>query len=110
MRDWWEENIHYYDYDPNTIYRWHDKVDTFVVAEVVIYSSDGTPKIGLYFLVTKQELFFSGVTMEGAVEEAGRVRPNIVQEWRARAEELEESIQVLFDWRGQEIERRPVKR
>ena len=108
MRDWWEENIHYYDYDPDALGGW-TAVDTFKVAEAVIYSADDTAKIGLVFLVTKQELF-SAVTMEGAIEEARRVRPNIVQEWRARAEELEESIQVLFDWRGQEIERRPVKR
>lgn len=108
MCDWWEENIHYHVYDPNTIYRWHDKVDTFVVAEVAIYSSDGTPKIGLYFLVTKQELL-GGVTMEGAIEEAKRVIPNIVQEWRARLEELAETIQVLLDWKGREMERRPVR-
>ncbi len=108
MCDWWEENIHYYVYDPNTIYRWHDKVDTFVVAEVAIYSSDGTPKIGLYFLVTKQELL-SGVTMEGAIEEAKRVIPNIVQESRARVEELAETIQVLLDWKGREMETRPVR-
>ncbi len=109
MRDWWEENIHYTVYDPDTTRGWYDKVDTYVVAEVAIYSLDGTPKIGLYFLVTHQELL-SGVTKETAIAEAERVIPNIVQEWRAGVEEQRESIQVMFDWRGQEIERRPVKR
>ncbi len=109
MRDWWEENIHYYDYDPDALGDWTD-VDTSKVAEAVIYSADGSAKIGLVFLVTEQALVMSGITKEAVVAEARLVRPNIVQEWRARAEELEESIQVLFDWRGQEIERRPVKR
>ena len=109
MRDWWEENIHYTVYDPDTIRRWYDKVDTYVVAEAAIYYPDDTPKIGLYFLVTKQGLL-SGVTKETAIAEAEQVIQNIAQEWGARVEEQEESIQVLFDWRGQEIERRPVKR
>jgi len=109
MRDWWEENIHYYDYDPDALGGW-TAVDTFKVAEAVIYSADDTAKIGLVFLVTQQDLMVSGITKEAVVAEARRLRPNIVQEWRVRAEDLEESIQVLFDWRGQEIERRPVKR
>ena len=112
MRDWWEENknIHYTVYDPDTTPRSHDWVDTLVVAEAAIYSSDGTPKIGLYFLVTHQEQLLGGVTKETAIAEAERVIRNIAQEWRPRVEEQRESIRVLFDWRGQEIERRPVKR
>jgi hypothetical protein len=104
MLDWWEENVHYLDYDPDRLGRPHNMVDTFIVAEAAIYSSDGTPKIGLYFLVTKQDLL-SGVTKETAIAEAKRVRPNIVQEWRARVEQQEGSIQVFYSSRGEEIRR-----
>lgn len=108
MHDWWEENIHYYDYDPDKLGPRPDMVDTFVVAEAAIHSSDRTPKIGLYFLVTKQDLL-SGVTKETAIAEAKRVRPTIVQEWRARVEEQEGSIQIFYSWEGDEISRRPVR-
>lgn len=108
MHDWWEGNIHYYDYDPQKTRRWHDKVDTFVVAEAAIYSADNTPKIGLVFLVSGQDLK-SGITMEAAIEKARQIRPAIVQEWRGRVEEIGENLIVLLDWKGQEIEKRQAK-
>jgi len=108
MRDWWEGNIHYTVYGPDTLGGQRDMVDTFRVAEAAIYSSDDTPKIGLYFLVTKQDLL-SGVTKETAIAEAEQVIRNIAEEWRARVEEQEGSIQIFYSWGGEEIERRSVR-
>ena len=106
MRDWWEENIHYTEYDSETIYGWHDMVDTYVVAEVAIYSADGTPRIGLYFVFTGQDAMIRGVTKDAAIEEAKRVRPKIVQEWHPRVGKQKETIQVLYKWNGQYVGQR----
>ncbi|MGH2396266.1 MAG: hypothetical protein ACRDFW_04610 [bacterium] len=107
MGDWWEGNVHYTVYVPDTLGPQRDMVDTFRVAEAAIYSSDGTPKIGLYFLVTKQDLL-SGVTKERAIGEADRVMRSIAEEWKARVEEEEGSIQIFYSWSGEEIKRRQV--
>ncbi len=109
MREWWEGNIHYTEYGPGTIYRWHDMVDTYVVAEVAIYSADGTPKIGLYFLLTGQDIKIRGITIEAAVAGAQQVRPKIVQEWQPRVEKQKETIQVLYKWNGQYVAERLAK-
>ncbi|MFQ5904085.1 MAG: hypothetical protein ACE5JO_10370, partial [Candidatus Binatia bacterium] len=86
-----------------------DMVDTYVVAEASIYSPDDTPKIGLYFVVTGQDLKLDGITKETAIVEARRIRPEIVEEWRARAETPKETIQVVYSWRGQYVAERLAK-
>ena len=101
-----EVEIHYTDYEPETIRRCPDMVDTYVVAEASIYSADGVPKIGFYFVVTGQDLMLTGITKEAAVTEARRVRPQIVEEWQARVEEQKETIQVVYNWRGQYVAKR----
>ena len=98
--------IHYTDYEPETIRRCSDMVDTYVVAEASIYSADGVPKIGLYFVVTGQDLKLTGITKETAIGEARRIRPQIVEEWQEQVEEQENTIQVVYSWRGQYVAQR----
>lgn len=97
------------DYEPDTIDRCPDMIDTFVVAKASIYSPDDRPKIGLYFVVTKQDLMSSGITMEIAIVGAREVRSTIVEEWQARLGEQEQTIQVVYSWRGKHIAQRPAK-
>jgi len=97
------------DYEPEKLGHCHDMVDTFVVAEASIYSPDDRPKIGLYFVVTKQDLLTSGITKEVAIAGAREVRPNIVKEWQERVGEQEQPIQVVYSWRGEYITQRPAK-
>ena len=104
----WEDNVLYKDYKPEAFGDW-PSVDTFRVAEAVIYSADDHAKIWLCFLVRAQDLKISGMTKAAIIERAEQARQTRVEEWRARVEEQREGIQVLFDWRGQEMERRPLK-
>lgn len=101
--------IHYTNYDPETIRHCPDMIDTFVVAEASIYSPDDTPKIEIYFVVTGQDLHLRGITTEIAIERAREVRPNIVQEWQERLEEQEQTIQVVYTWRGEYVAQRAVR-
>lgn len=106
MKDWWEgTNLHYTVHDQETCRRWDDMVDTLVVAQAAIYSGS-TPKVGLYFLVTVQHLKSSGMTKEAVIQRAEQAMLEKVQEWRARVEEQEGSVQVLHWWTGEEIRRR----
>ncbi|MFQ5846968.1 MAG: hypothetical protein ACE5IQ_04745 [Candidatus Methylomirabilales bacterium] len=100
---------YYRDYEPDAIRKCPDMVDTFVVAEASIYSPDDTPKIGLYFTVTKQDLVSSGITMEAAIAGAREVRPSIVEEWQERLGEQEQTMQVVYTWRGDYVAERPAK-
>lgn len=81
-------------------------VDTYIVAEASIYSAEGVPKIGLYFVVTAQDLKLNGITKETAIAEARRIRPQIAEEWQARMEEQKETIQVVYNWRGNYVAQR----
>jgi len=107
MEEWWEDNkIHYTVRDPETLCKWHGMVDTFLVADAAIYSADNIPKIGLYFLVTKQQLMVSG--KEAIVGKSKGAMLEKVKEWQAKVEEQEGSIQVLHWWTGEEFKRRPA--
>ena len=97
------------DYEPEKLGHCPDMVDTFVVAEASIYSPDDHPKIGLYFVVTGQDLMLRGITKEVAIAGAREVRPSIVKEWQARVGELEQALQVVYSWRGEYVAQRPVK-
>lgn len=97
------------DYEPETIRHCPDMVDTYVVAEASIYSPDDRPKIGLYFVVTAQDLKLRGITKEVAIAGAREIRPIIVEEWQARSGEQEQTIQVVYTWRGEYVAQRPAK-
>lgn len=78
-------------------------------AEASIYSPDDRPKIGLHFVVTKQDLMSSGITMEIAIAGAQEVRPTIVEEWEGRVGEQKQTIQVAYTWRGEYRAQRPAR-
>ncbi len=106
MEDWWEKNVHFTVHGPDNLRHWPFRLDTSVVAEAAIYSAQDIPRIGLYFLVTAQDLKMRNITREAVTEGATQAMAERVQEWTPQVEKQKETIQVEYNWNGQYIGKR----
>jgi hypothetical protein len=103
----WEDPIHYYDYAPETVQRYHGR-DGFIVAEAFIYNPEGTASLGIVYVVSAQDVR-AGVTLAQAIAEARR---NLAQLTRRdlpgtpfeEAKTLQQNKVFLFAWNGQSLE------
>ena len=102
----WEGQIHYYDYEPDTIAR-RSGMDAFTVAEAFIYNPDNTASLALVFVVSGPDLHVRGVTMERAVAEARRNLEQLTRPGPGTfvedAKTLKQHKVLLFSWNGQPL-------
>ena len=102
MQERWEDNVHYYDYTPDSISRFPNR-DAFTLAEAWVYSEDEQCSLWIVVLVEGKDLKTKAVTLEHAISEGSALRNRLVQQYREEARFLKENQKLQYSWSGRTL-------
>ena len=100
---WAGDELHYYDYTPDTVKREPDR-DAYIVAEVFVYDAAKVERVAIRVMVTGQELHGGRLTLDDAIRRGEAVRDRAITKHRAQLP-IGHRV-VLCDLHGHEIETR----
>ena len=100
---WVGDELHYYDYTPDTVTREPNR-DAYIVAEVFVYDANKTERVAIRVMVTGQELHSARLTLDEAIRRGEAVRDRAITKHRAQLPIGHRA--VLCDLHGHEIETR----
>lgn len=99
--DWWEGEIHYRDFDPESLKRWPDR-DAATVAEAWVYSPERR-HLGIVVLVDEFDVARGAITRERAIAEGRELRDRLVREHKGEALGLTSDRLLMYWWDGRSI-------
>ena len=102
MHDRWDEDVHYYDYTPDSMEQWPDR-DASTVAKAFIYSDDCQHTLGIIIFVSGLELRTSQVSREQVIHDGAKLRDELVDQYKQEGRKLKENRVLLYSWEGHGI-------
>jgi hypothetical protein len=98
----WVDDVHYYDYRPDTLRRDPTRIDSYIVAEAFIYDASETERMAIAVLVTGLELEIDKLPRDEVIRRGETIREQAIAKHRARLPAGHRA--VVYDLRGQAIE------
>src|SRR5688572_9549489 len=102
MKDRWEGEVHYIDYEPNTARR-SSGLDALVVGEAWIHHEASGGKIGVVIMISAQDLKKKSALQE-SIDAARGLLPRLVARHKVEAPETKAGAH-LYTWKGAYVAR-----